>query len=46
MVFQFEYNRPGKKPRIVQILTQYVSTETSNTQTQEIKAFQVQLVFS
>lgn len=25
MVFQFEYNRPGKKPRIVQILTQYVS---------------------
>ena len=39
MVFQFEYNRPGKKPRIVQILTQYVSTETSTTQTQEIKAF-------
>ena len=46
MVFQFEYNRPGKKPRIVQILTQYVSTETGNTQTQEIKAFWVQLVSS
>ena len=25
MSFAFEYNRPGKKPRMVQILTQYVS---------------------
>lgn len=25
MAFTFEYNRAGKKPRIVQILTPYVS---------------------
>ena len=28
MSFAFEYNRPGKKPRMVQILTQYVSNFT------------------
>ena len=25
MSFSFEYNRPGKKPRVVKILTPYVS---------------------
>ena len=27
MSFAFEYNRPGKRPRMVQILTQYVSCQ-------------------
>lgn len=26
MTFSFEYERPGKKPRVVQILTPYVSS--------------------